>query len=302
MALPKKIRDLFNKKDDFIQASRNKMESDVAKLQDKLLTHVLKEIVPDLDTKDGNILKTEKNIRIIHDLETLYESFAKTNQNTVVSKLGNDIISMNELNKQYFKGILLDNTTKLQFERINKKTSEFINTRVGIGRKGEIFEGGYLDSLIKDRTLLNELKQLTVRAITGQFVAKEFANQISDKIKGNEQVSGGFEKYYKTYVYDTLQESDRAYGKIMADEFKMDYAVYQGGIIVDSREFCIEHNDNVYNREEIADFTNWRDSTGNVPSYISKFPGYDPFIHCGGFNCRHSLSWIPTVLALTMRK
>jgi hypothetical protein len=88
----------------------------------------------------------------------------------------------------------------------------------------------------------------------------------------------------------------------MADEFGMDYAVYSGGLITDSRSFCREHNNKVYSREEIADFGNWIDpKTGEVPSYISEFPGYDPFTHLGGFNCRHSLNWIPKISAIKLR-
>jgi len=300
--LPKKLQDIYNKKDAYIQAHRDIFENDIIDLQKELLNRIMKEIIPELDIEDGIIQHTKKNLNIIHELDKLYEQFAQTSQRSTVENFANTFSNVDKLIIQYFKGVLLDTATQKRFDQVISKTTSFMHSRIGVNANGELVKGGYLESFIEDRALLNELRQLTMRAVTGGLEGKSFVKEISDKIVGNEDISGGFEKYYRTYAYDSLQEYDRAYCKSLADEFKMNYALYQGGLIEDSREFCIEHNDKVYSREEISKFGEWKDpETKEVPSYIAKFPGYDPFVHCGGFQCRHSLSWIGDQMAFRLR-
>jgi BMFP domain-containing protein YqiC len=57
---------------------------------------------------------------------------------------------------------------------------------------------------------------------------------------------------------------------------------YAGGTIETSREFCVEHDGNIYTEEEIYQI--WDDD------WRGKEEG-DPFIVRGGYNCRHF--WVP---------
>jgi hypothetical protein len=142
----------------------------------------------------------------------------------------------------------------------------------------------------------------------------DFRKIIKEKIVGNKEVIGGFEKYYRTYAYDTYQQYDRAYGNQMATEFKLDYAIYQGGLINDSRDFCRDHENHVYTRDEVANFGKWTyekaknistfndpGSQSGIPSYIKSNKNYDPFTDCGSYNCRHQLSWITKQAAERLR-
>jgi hypothetical protein len=57
---------------------------------------------------------------------------------------------------------------------------------------------------------------------------------------------------------------------------------YVGGTIETSRDFCVEHDGNIYTEEEIYDI--WDDD------WPGKEEG-DPFVVRGGYNCRHF--WVP---------
>lgn len=299
--LPKNLNELFEKKDSFLDRQRDIFEKDVTGLQKKLFNKLVEEVVSQLDVKNGIIQNTKNNLRLINELEIIYKEFANVSQRPVVEKFASGFAKVDRMNMAYFKVIALNEVGKKRFDAVVKKTESFMHSRIGI-KDGALIKGGYLESFMNDRTLLNEIRQVTMRAVTGQMEGKSFTKQLSDIVVGNEERAGGFEKHYRTYAYDSLQEYDRAYGKQMAVEFKLNYAVYQGGLIKDSREFCKEHNDKVYSRDEIAQFGKWKDpETGEVPSYISKFPGYDPEVHCGGFNCRHSLTWIGDQTAFRLR-
>ncbi len=307
--LPKNIQDIVDRKQDYIDSNRDKLEASVIKMQEAFLQRFIEEILPSMDTKDGQILNTPNNLRLIEKLDSLYDDFNKTNQTKVVKSLGESLLGLNKINTEYFNQITLNDVTAKRFDSVKANTDKLMGLRIGIDENGEVQKSSYLDSFITDNTLLTELKQSVIRNITGQQTIESSRKDIRERIVGNKEVTGGFEKYYRTFAYDTYQEYDRSYGKQMADEFKMDYAIYQGGLIKDSRDFCKAHENKVYTRDEIKDFKNWKlpdDSVespgpGKVPSYIAKFPNYDPNVHCGGFNCRHQLSWVTKSVAERMR-
>lgn len=312
--LPKKIQDIVNKKQEYIDNSRNNLEKSVVKMQETLLNKVIEDILPQLDTKNGKILNTVNNLRLIEKLDKIYNTFNINTQANVVKSIGVSLQGLNKFNNNYFTELALDDITKKRFDSVVKSTNNQMNASVGIDKSGNINKGGFLDSFVNDKTLLTELKQMVVRGVTGQQNIANFKNEIKTKITGNDKVTGGFERYYKGFAYDIFQEYDRAYGQNMANEFNLNHAIYQGGLINGSRDFCRDHEGHVYTRDEISQFGKWTYAKAEhiekfkdpgaqegIPSYIEKFPNYNPFIHCGGFNCRHQLSWIPKEYAFILR-
>jgi hypothetical protein len=149
--------------------------------------------------------------------------------------------------------------------------------------------------------------------VTGQIDTKDFIRGLSDIIQGVEG-PGSLEKQYQRFAYDLYQQYDAAYNKSLAEEFDMKYFVYQGGLIEDSRDFCAAHNNKVWSVEESETWYEWTPAEGEypegyeikqkdiyeVPSYLG-YPGYQPLIDRGGYNCRHSIGYITDGLAFDMR-
>ena len=124
---------------------------------------------------------------------------------------------------------------------------------------------------------------------------------LKDKITGSKEYTGGLERQFQRYAYDLYQQYDRSYSDSLAEEFDFNYFIYQGGLVTDSREFCVEHNGKVYSREEAEEWPTWKSpTTGDTPSYLG-YPGYDPLTDFGGYNCRHFPGWISDELAKEMR-
>lgn len=307
--LPDDIQDIIKRKQEYIDSNRSRLEANVIKMQEALLSRFIEDILPQLETENGNIKSTPNNMRLIEKLDALYQEFNATNQTKVVKELGESLLRLNQLNSSYFKNLVKGDAIEKRFDSVIKNTNDLMSARLGVAKDGKITKGSYLDSFITDNTLLTELKQSIVSNVTGQQTIEKFRKDIRDKIVGNSQVTGGFEKYYRQFAYDTYSQYDRAYGKNAADEFGLNYAVYQGGLIDESREFCEEHQGKVYTREEIKQFGKWKlpedtkeyPGPGEVPSYIAKFPNYDPFTNLGGFSCRHQLTWITKSYAERLR-
>jgi hypothetical protein len=143
---------------------------------------------------------------------------------------------------------------------------------------------------------------------------KDYVKLLKDKITGTENYTGGMERQFQRYAYDLYQQYDAAYNLTLGNEFGFNYFIYQGGLIKDSRDFCAAHNNKVWSVEEMKTWSEWTPSKGEypagyevkqadiyaVPSYLG-YPGYDPGIDRGGYNCRHALGWIPDEIAFKMR-
>jgi hypothetical protein len=71
------------------------------------------------------------------------------------------------------------------------------------------------------------------------------------------------------------------------------FAIYQGGLRDDSRQFCIERNGKCYSESEIQ---KWEKL-----DFQGKSENYNPFYDCGGANCIHRLDWISDELAKRLR-
>jgi hypothetical protein len=298
--LPKNLQDIFNAKEEYLNTQRSNLERNVLSMQEKLLNKLIADIVSELDTENGQIKQTTKNMRLISQLEQTYEQFNASTQIPVIKEFGKGLIGIGEFQQKYFKEFT-NESIKNRFKSVVKNTDDFMKTRIGVNAKNEIIDGGFLDSFIQDRSLVNDLKQITMRAVTGQLPINEYKVLLRYKVAGNDEVDGKFQQYYKQFAFDQYNEYDRAYANTLATEFKLNYALYQGGLIETSREFCEVHNAKVWTRKEVDNFKTWHDSNGVVPSYIAKFPSYNGALNCGGFQCRHSLTWVDKVTAERLR-
>lgn len=299
MKIPRRIKDVLDRKQTFIDDQRAAMESSVVRLQQKLLNKIVAEIIPELDVKDGLIIDTPKNLRLISELDKVYSDFQKVTQETILPQITKGTSEVSKLSKSYFEVMLGENLPKV-FNKVVGNTNIITNLRLGLDG-GELVRGGYLQSFFDSNTIGTELKQMTSKAVTSGMDKKEFITMLSDKITGTDEYTGGLERQFQRFAYDIYQQYDATYSQSLAKELDMQYFIYQGGLVKDSRAFCVEHNNKVYSTEEAQEWSTWKDpTTGQTPSYLG-YPGYDPLTDRGGYNCRHSLGYISDELAFELR-
>lgn len=326
MKVPKRINDFLVKKQDFIDSKRNTLERYVIKMQGNLLDDLFSGIYVDLDVKDGKILDTTHNYQMLREVEKLYSNFNKAFAAGIGSQVIGTTNALLTMGEGYFSMLLTDNLPS-RFEKIVKATADKMNLRIGV--KGDnITGGGFLDSLLKDNTVATDVKNYMAKSITGQIDTKDFVTGLKDLMKGVPKTiikdgkevtihAGALEVQYKRYAYDLYQQFDAAYNSTLASEFEMQYFIYQGGLVDESRDFCAAHNNKVWSREEAADWVNWTPGISindYPPGYIVKqkdlskhpgymdYPGYSPLVDRGGYNCRHMLGFISDDLAVSLRQ
>lgn len=282
-------------------------------MQTLLVSKITEEIIPQLDISGGKILNTLKNYRLLASLDKVYNDFQKGQRIPFVEEIRGSTGKLVAMNQEYFKVMLGVEIPEI-FERVSQEAAKKMSLRLGLEGK-KIITGGYFETLIKNEALLLEIKQMTAQAVTGQFRMRDYVRTLNTLIMGEEKKPGGMERQFNRYAHDLYMQYDSAYSTSLADATGMNYFIYQGGLVNDSRDFCVAHNNKIFKREEADKWRTWTPSQGTypegykvkqkdqsaVPSYLD-YPGYDPLIDRGGYNCRHYVGWISDSIAQKMMK
>lgn len=241
----------------------------------------------DVDTDTGRIKNTLRNKRLLNSIDTIFTQYIKTDGVIIAKAMVDGVNSILDFNGRYYKAF----NTHAELNPIKPQAKSLIESWLGLKGNGWLEGNGYLAKTISDPKVLGELKNFALRAVMGQQGYQSTLAATKEFIMGNKPGAGLLERYYRNFVYDTYSQVDRATAEVYATKLKMDYAIYEGGLIKTSRKFCKEHNGNVYTRDEIANF----DPSEAVP------PNYNPFTDMGGYGCRHHYNWIPFSVAVLIR-
>lgn len=282
MADSRDVRKYMIRRSDLVDGLISVLENKVEQSQRHLLDLTVSQFVDKLQlTEDGRVRNTLHNKRLLANIDTIFDRFGKTAGVEIARLIAQGVQSVVNFNGEYYKMF----TTQAQLLPITATVKEFVQSWLGLTERGAVRANGYLDTLIKDTTVKNQIKDFALRSVIGQKGWMESKNELG-KI-----VSGRMSQYYRNFVYDTYSQVDRATGEVYAEKLGLQFAVYEGGIIKTTRKFCRERNGKVFHRTEIEKF--------NPP--VAKPPNYNPFTDLGGYGCRHHLNWIPDALAYIMR-
>lgn len=320
MKVPKRINELLDLRIAYIEAQEGRLDKTIMSYQQELLTKLTTDVITALDVDNaGNIRETRKNYRLLQMLEKTYRDFTKNNRYSIGDDIRQTVAEIALKTNNYFTTVLLDDFTESALKEAIKGANDFVNLQLGLGEK-RIIAGGFLDNLIRNEELLLQLKQFTSQAITGRMPKKDYIKEMNRLVVGNKTTQGGHERIFNRYARDMYSSYDAAYNKTLADRLGMKWFIYSGGLVRDSRDFCVAHNAKVYSVDEAAEWKTWTinkaikadefpagykiqekpERWGQTPGYMS-FPEYSPVHHRGGYNCRHILGYISERLAMRMR-
>ena len=108
---------------------------------------------------------------------------------------------------------------------------------------------------------------------------------LEDLIVGTQSKLGIISSSLNTKADIMFSSVVRSYASRIYDVLGYDNFRYEGGLIPDSRPFCVERNGNKYTKNEISA---WAD----LPDWRGRMPGTNTqtiFYYLGGYRCRHWL-------------
>jgi hypothetical protein len=118
-----------------------------------------------------------------------------------------------------------------------------------------------------------------------KVVAVDKAIEKLHTIYARDKVGNNLRRYATSYAHDSLMQFSASANVSIGNELGIDKWEYYGDSILDTRDWCRNHEGRIMTTQEIRD--EWASS-----DWQGKQAG-DPFIVRGGYNCRHS--WVAVV-------
>lgn len=269
-----------------IDQSREELLLYGRRYQSEIIRALEDSFLPKLDVnQDGSIRATAKNTAKVATVDEL--------MNRIARKRGSDLIDwyVKQLDKlaRYSRGYfdLIEPGKKTQTQRAVQRSLRHLYNRIGYDGE-RATRGGFLYDMTRANDPTRKIKAQAFRAIsTGQGFT-DFQSQLRVFIQGPGR-QGIYETHFRTTAYDSFQQFDRQINNQVADQLGMNYARYAGGEMDTSRDFCLARTGKIFSREEIEA---WSGIT-----WQGKTTPYDPFLDLGGYNCTHTLDWVPDRVA-----
>lgn len=284
------------KREELISKQSDRLNSQIDKSQNRFYKILLSSFIDSLPVDEDGVLTPNINSHFLpQKLDNLYDQFIEDDIAPIIGSFSLGVKKLLDANEDYFDSIKPSNNHE------EKKNS--ILRALGIGL-GVTLGGSLIQSFFTDRALIGTVKALTMTAMSTGLTITAF--KIAAKEVVLRQGGGLLKKLFEEKLPDPYVKIDRVIGNNYAVELKLNYAVYRGGTIGTSRDFCIERNNKVFSRNEIMKFGTPQDEWGGYDDkgtgeFQGKTDPYNPLIDLGGYNCRHSFNWISDELAFHLR-
>jgi len=107
---------------------------------------------------------------------------------------------------------------------------------------------------------------------------------LKDFILGTDELEGRLTRYAKTWALTSYASAERQYVFTVAVDTGVEKWLYAGGVVKDTRDFCMERVGQTFTTEEVKAWA--------ALDWSGKMAGTDEntiFTALGGWNCRHTL-------------
>jgi hypothetical protein len=287
-------------KDEFIEKKQASLERKVTRFEAILYDRIFDEFLKELQQSQGEVKISSRNIALTNSLDKIFNE-TQDEYSDLIETFSSDLIQIGKFNKQYFEVV-----SPAATEAATKVNSS-VNRIIGVNTEGGLIKDGFLDRFAKDTSVFSEIKETVFRSVTTGQSFSELKSELQVLIQGNEELQGGFQKYFRNYAYDTYNQIDRTYQEFYSEELELSAFMYEGGVIETTRPFCEFCNGKVFlkeefkklKREDVAKFIKFK-GPGNAASGIPT-TGWNPLIDLGGHGCRHTKNYISDFLAVQLR-
>lgn len=290
MPTPEKIKELSKKKAEYIDAQILLFEKKLKSTSNILHQIIYERFLKNLNTEKGVITEFQ-NAKNINQFNKAYDYFHKESQ----TKLNKDFVS--DLQKVIYENEKYYKNTGNKVEKESQVIKDIVNKRLGLNTDGTFIKNGYMSMLLSDGNIRLDLQKFIFQNLTkGNIDIDDFTKRLKKYIAGDKDKLGTFERYYKSFAFDTYNQIDSYTGSLYAKKLGLNYFIYGGGLIKTSRKFCEDRNNKVFSREEAEQWYKDPDLTA-----IDSVETYNWQTDRGGFNCRHSIDWIANETAFILR-
>lgn len=225
----------------------------------------------------GNIKKTQRNLIIISDIiEDLKKIFTKSDYLTLTKTFISEFDRQVEITDDYFTKVFKD------FEDSSFSKAALKEMKL---QAYELMAG----TPVITTNLYQPVESILVNAVSVGDSYTSTVKAIRQMVQGGtlqgKTLEGKLYRYSKQMAYDVFAVADRNYTNNLAIDLEVQFYQYTGGLVEDSRQFCITRNGKYYHRKEV-------ESWGDLKAWDGKIQGTDKktiFIYAGGYRCNHAI-------------
>lgn len=264
---------------------------EIRRFQNGLWTAIQEALLGFAISQTGNFLFSASNIRRVEDVSFAIGVETSKRKPGFIKKIIRNALQVFGVNRRYFQSI-----QKYSRDEIDKEVRRLVLRRLGYDMTNQrLIRGGWLDLTVNTDEVAKLVGLQMNMALAAKVSQKQFVEQLRPLFLGNSKGRlGYFESQTQQLSYDLYQQIDRQTQLLYASKIGLKHALYAGTAKDNSRDFCLQRLDNVYTVDEIA---TWEDLEFQGKPKI----GYNPFVHCGGHNCRHHLSYLSEEIVKVMK-
>lgn len=199
---------------------------DVLPFIEKQLAEKVTKIISQLDTVRGKIKPTVKNLRLLKTLRKEIQGVLEDNKyNLAFEKLSDNLGVIDSVNERYFATIATEFTPpKVLAEAQNVAFEEMTQALKGNGINANI-----VDNMIG----------MIQKDIVGGADFFELNQSLREFILSTPEIPSRLSAYTKQVVTDSVHQYNALYHEIVASDLGLEWYEYNGGLVTDSREFCV---------------------------------------------------------------
>lgn len=274
------LEQIINKKINRLDEVPKEYVNEMGKTQRFLYQNILDSLEKLVRDSDGLIKKTQRNLAIIEEIiEDLQVVFSKSDYLKITREFIKEFDVQVEITDEFFMK---------SFD--NFEDSSFSKKALEIAKRNAYNLMAGTPTITKN--LYEPVRELLTNAVvTGDSYTKT-VRAIRQSIQGgtlnNKVVEGKLVKYAKQMAYDTFAVADRNYTHQISEDLGIEWYRYSGGLVEDSRQFCISRNGKYFHKKEV-------EAWGKLKAWDGKIPSTDSvtiFSYAGGYRCNHSV--LPT--------
>lgn len=262
-----------------VDATINKFESYFSKQVDKTQGALFDQIQILLNklelNPDGTIIQNQANRKLLAKADQAMETaFKSSGYYSSLNQTAPTIGGLTAANSAYFKTLVDGFTPDAQYiKNLQKQT---------IGQIESMLANDGLEAAIKAqiRNILNQ------NINTGASYS-DLLKQLRTFVLGSPELDGKLKSYSGQIVTDTLFNYSRAMQESVSMKSGLQFVIYSGHRIKDSRDFCIARKGKYFHKSEVEAWASqsWQGKrAGTTASTI--------FIYAGGYRCSDQIIYV----------
>lgn len=285
------IADLSKKADritDAIERKEAAVDRALYVAERDLFALIVEQFISRLSIRDGVVENTAANLALLSQLDRVFDQFQREVLAGAMPLFVDSLFEVVAMTGELYTGMeaaaVLDAITK---------DNAVIRAAIGVDNAGKVLRGTVLWDVSNAAPVRDGLKNVVLKAIQSGDTLQVFTKSVKDYVTGTPGTQGRLRSYYRTYAYDLFNQVQEAKNEQFRRGLDLQWFLYVGDVIRDSRTFCAKKAGKVFAVVE-AD-AEWPKD----PDLIGRSSGipYTPRIDRGRWNCRHRIRYITEEMA-----